>query len=127
MRFTESMFDYIFQTIPQLSKIVPVADKNGVVHEVNFQTPRQRVDYVQQIQKDSGIDVSQYMPEDEEQLRADILAKGHTWIGIETQGTATMIDYLYKKVTRPKIIGPAFIVNYPATMQPLARKSDINP
>jgi lysyl-tRNA synthetase, class II len=35
-----------------------------------------------------------------------------------------MIDYLYKKVTRPKIIGPAFIYNYPKTMQPLARTSD---
>jgi len=38
-----------------------------------------------------------------------------------------MIDYLYKKVTRPKIIGPAFIYNYPKTMQPLARTSDCNP
>ncbi|MBP6256801.1 hypothetical protein KA405_03660 [Patescibacteria group bacterium] len=38
-----------------------------------------------------------------------------------------MIDYLYKKVTRPKIVGPAFIYNYPKTMQPLARQSDLNP
>jgi len=35
-----------------------------------------------------------------------------------------MIDYLYKKVLRPKITGPAFIYNYPKTMQPLARQSD---
>ena len=35
-----------------------------------------------------------------------------------------MIDYLYKKVTRPQITGPAFIYNYPKTMQPLARQSD---
>ena len=40
------------------------------------------------------------------------------------QATATMIDYLYKKVTRPNIVGPAFIFNYPKTMQPLARVSD---
>jgi lysyl-tRNA synthetase class 2 len=38
-----------------------------------------------------------------------------------------MIDYLYKKVTRPHIVGPAFIYNYPKTMQPLARTSDKNP
>lgn len=38
----------------------------------------------------------------------------------------TLIDYLYKKVTRPKILGPAFIYNYPRTMQPLARVSDEN-
>jgi lysyl-tRNA synthetase class 2 len=36
----------------------------------------------------------------------------------------TLIDYLYKKVLRPSIIGPAFIYNYPKLMQPLARQSD---
>ena len=35
-----------------------------------------------------------------------------------------MIDYLYKKVLRPGSVGPAFIYNYPKTMQPLARQSD---
>jgi len=35
-----------------------------------------------------------------------------------------MIDYLYKKVLRPSIVWPAFVYNYPKTMQPLARASD---
>jgi lysyl-tRNA synthetase class 2 len=39
----------------------------------------------------------------------------------------TLIDYLYKKVLRPSITGPAFVYNYPKTMQPLARQSDANP
>lgn len=104
MIFTERMFDYIFEKLPELKKTITVSDKEGNPREVNFQTPWQRVDYVQQILSDSGIDVSIYGPEDEEKLRADILAKGHTWVGIETQATATMIDYLYKKVTRPKIV-----------------------
>lgn len=43
---------------------------------------------------------------------------------MDTQATATMIDYLYKKVLRPSIVGPAFVYNYPKTMQPLARQSD---
>ena len=38
-----------------------------------------------------------------------------------------MIDYLFKKVLRPSIVGPAFVYNYPRTMQPLARVSDENP
>ena len=38
-----------------------------------------------------------------------------------------MIDYLYKKVLRPRIVGPAFVYNYPKTMQPLARTSDTHP
>lgn len=46
---------------------------------------------------------------------------------MEAMGTTTLIDYLYKKVLRPKIISPTFIYNYPVIMQPLARMSDINP
>ena len=42
-------------------------------------------------------------------------------------GTTTLIDYLYKKVTRPSIIQPTFVYNYPKAMQPLARVSDKNP
>jgi hypothetical protein len=37
-------------------------------------------------------------------LRADIIASGHKWEGMEKQAVATMIDYLYKKVLRPSIV-----------------------
>jgi hypothetical protein len=37
-------------------------------------------------------------------LRDDIVAAGHKWEGMDKQGTATMIDYLYKKVLRPSIV-----------------------
>lgn len=124
MTFTEAMFDYIFEHIPELQKTISVTDKNGVSKEVSFQTPWQRIDYISQIKTDSGIDVSVYMTGDEDKLRNDIKAAGHQWDGLDTQGLTTMIDYLYKKVTRPKIVGPSFIVNYPKLMQPLARISD---
>ncbi len=124
MRFTEEMFDYIFTNIPELKKTIQVTDKQGVWKEVSFNTPRKRIDYVAQIKQDSGIDVSSYDRHDEERLRWDILAAWHTWEGIEKQGVTTMIDYLYKKVTRPQIVGPAFMMNYPKLMQPLARVSD---
>lgn len=126
MAFTEAMFDYIFTQLPALKKVISVTDKNGVTKEVNFQTPWPRIDYIAQIKKDSGIDVSTYMDGDEDKLRNDIKSAGHTREWIETQGLTTMIDYLYKKVTRPKIVWPAFIVNYPKLMQPLARISDQN-
>ncbi len=127
MRFTEQMFDYLFANIPQLRKKIQVVDKAWATKEVDFQTPWQRVDYIAQVLADSGIDVSAYWPEDEQTLRDLIKSKWFVWEGLDVQTTATMIDYLYKKVTRPKIIGPAFIYNYPKTMQPLARPSDADP
>lgn len=127
MAFTEQMFDYIFEKIPELKKEVLVKDKNGNEKMVNFATPWQRIDYIAGVKEKCGIDVSKYGPEDEEKLRAEIKKSGYTWEGIDTQVTATMIDYLYKKVLRPGIVGPAFVYNYPKTMQPLARASDENP
>jgi len=104
MVFTEAMFDYIFAHIPALKKTLSVTDKDGVSKEVNFQTPWPRIDYIAQIKKDSGIDVSAYTDGDDDRLRGDIIATGHQRDNIQNQGLATMIDYLYKKVSRPKIV-----------------------
>jgi len=124
MDFTEKMFDFVFDKIPEFNKIINIADKDWNIREVNFQTPRDRIDYVEQVKKDSWIDVSIYEEDDEWKLRQDILEKWLHREWIHEQGLTTMIDYLYKKVTRPKIVWPAFIYNYPKTMQPLARGND---
>lgn len=127
MKYTEEMFDFVFSKIPELSREVEVKDKEGNQKKVNFQTPWARIDYIAGVKEKSGIDVSLYGPQDEEILRTEIKKAGYTWEGIEKQVTATMIDYLYKKVLRPGITGPAFVYNYPKTMQPLARGNDENP
>ncbi len=127
IRFTEDMFNYLFDNMPQLSRTIKVADKSWNIKEVTFGRKREKIDYIDRIKSDSGIDVSIYSPEDEQTLRDLIKSKWYNWDWLDKQTTATMIDYLYKKVTRPKILGPAFIYNYPKTMQPLARTSDNNP
>ena len=127
IEFTEKLFNYLFDTIPELKRTIQVADKEWVVREVTFGQTRERIDYIERIKQDSGIDVSLYGPEDESTLRELIKSQWFDRKGLDVQTTATMIDYLYKKVTRPKIIWPAFIYNYPKTMQPLARTSDENP
>ncbi len=127
MKFTEDMFDYIFENISELNKVVQVKDKEGNEKTVDFSTPWPRIDYIEWVKNACGIDVSKYGPEDEKELREEIKKAGHSWEGMDIQATATMIDYLYKKVLRPGIVGPAFVYNYPKTMQPLARTSDENP
>lgn len=127
MKFTEDMFAYIFEKIPELKKQIQVKDKQGNTKSVDFSNKWERINYVEWVKKACGIDVSQYKPEDEDKLRKEIQQAGHSWEWIEKQATATMIDYLYKKVLRPSIVWPAFVYNYPKTMQPLARQSDENP
>lgn len=127
MKFAEKMFEYIFDKIPEFKKEVMVKDKQWNERLVNFQTPWQRIDYVEGIKKVCSIDVSKYFIGDEEKLRADIKAVWVEFEGMNQMVVPTLIDYLFKKVLRPSIVGPAFVYNYPKTMQPLARQNDENP
>lgn len=125
MNFAEKLFDYIFDSL-KLNRKLNVKDKEWVIKEVDFTTPWQRIDYVEQIKKDSWIDVSKYWSDDTQKLLNDIKS---VWIQFEWMDkmfAPTLIDYLYKKVTRPKILGPVFLYNFPSAMQPLARINDKN-
>lgn len=43
---------------------------------------------------------------------------------IEDLGYGNLIDYLYKKVARPKILGPLYLTEHPVSLSPLARLKD---
>jgi len=126
MKFTEAMFDYIFNHT-DLKREVNITDKEGNTKFVNFKTPWERIDYIEWVKKASGINIKEYTNEDADKLRLDIKAKWIEFEGMDIMWTPTLIDYLFKKVLRPSIIWPAFIYNYPRTMQPLARQNDKNP
>jgi lysyl-tRNA synthetase, class II len=126
MRFTERMFDFIFKNIPEIKKEIMIQDKNWNEKLVNFSTPWQRIDYVEGVKEACWIDVSKYFIGDEKKLISDIKAAWVEFEWMDNMVVPTLIDYLYKKVLRPWIVWPAFVYNYPKTMQPLARQSDEN-
>ncbi len=125
MQFTEKMFDYIFDKM-WLNKKIKIKDKDWQEKIVDFKTPWRRIDYIAWVKEKSWINIEIYSTKDENKLREDIKKAWYKWEWIDKQATSTMIDYLYKKVLRPSIIWPAFVYNYPKTMQPLARESDNN-
>ena len=45
----------------------------------------------------------------------------------KTMGKARLIDAIYKKTIRPKLIQPSFLVNHPVLVSPLAKRSDKDP
>ena len=73
------------------------------------------------------MNITSYTIDGADKLRADIRTKGIEFEGMDAMGTMTLIDYLYKKVLRPTITGPAFIYNYPSIIAPLARITDEDP
>jgi len=79
IKFTESMFDYIFDTM-KLDRKIKIRDKEGVEKTVDFTTPWKRIDYIAGVKEQSGIDIAKYSAEDADKLRADIKAAGHNWV-----------------------------------------------
>jgi len=104
---------------------VQIKNKDGELNEVDFTTPWKRIDFVELLKKDSGIDITKII--DVKILKAELKKKKIEIYGMENMGYSTLVDNLYKKVSRPKIIGPIFLYNYPKSLQPLARTNDKNP
>ncbi len=121
IRFTERLFDYLFTRL-NLPRQMMIKDREGNEHLVDWSTPWPRESYVELIKRDSGIDVMSYS--DADVLRAELRARGIEFDGMKSMGLTTLIDNLYKKVSRPKIMRPTVLVQYPKVLQPLARTSD---
>lgn len=86
-----------------------------------------RISFRELLLKDADIDIDQHTTRDA--LLAAIREKG---IEIEesiddTTSYGTLIDVLYKKVSRPKLVDPVFVTSHPIDISPLARKNDKNP
>jgi lysyl-tRNA synthetase class 2 len=123
MNFVEEMIKNIIKEL-DLNHIIPVEDKDGKVKKVDFNKKWKRINYVDLIKKDSGIDINEV--KEVKELKKLIKKKKIDIPDMNKMGYATLVDYLYKKVSRPKIVGPAFLYNYPKAIQPLARTNDKN-
>jgi len=60
---------------------------------------------------------------DELKLKAKQLGVDFT----DTDGLEKIMDNIYKKVCRPKLIQPTFIIDYPAAFSPFAKRKEENP
>ncbi len=125
MNFTEQMLTTVIEKCFGTLKI-KVRSRDGEDMEVDFTAPWKRLDFGELILRDSGIDIYA-VDEDADKLRAAIAKKKIVIEGAETMGYGNLCDYLYKKVSRPKLIDPCFVINHPASTKPLARRSDANP
>ncbi|MDJ0975024.1 MAG: lysine--tRNA ligase [Planctomycetota bacterium] len=120
MRFTEGLIVHLLDELLGTRQI-----KYGD-HLIDFTPPWSRVSFRELIQRDAGLDYEDYP--DAASLRAEIQKRG---IELERDdldklGRGTLIDLLYKKVSRPKLVNPVFLTGHPIDLSPLARKNDEN-
>ena len=87
---------------------------------LNFKAPWPRIDYREVVLKESGVDIDLYPTK--ENMQKIVAEKG---IKVDPKaGRGRLIDQLYKKLVRPKLIQPSFLINQPLDISPLAKKKD---
>ncbi len=72
----------------------------------------------------SGIDIDKH--KDSVELR-EVIAARHIDLENPDAGRGSLIDQLYKKTARRRLVNPTFIVRHPTDLSPLARMSDDDP
>ncbi|MFC0418902.1 lysine--tRNA ligase [Cytobacillus solani] len=79
------------------------------------------------ILKDTGVDIDLFP--DVKNLYQETLRKNINLgqLDIESLGRGNYIDHLYKKMCRPKLVKPTFLIKHPIDLSPLARANDLNP
>lgn len=125
MNFTEAMLRYLIKELMGTLQ-VKIQSRDGELVEVDFEPAWPRIDFAGLIKKDCGINIFDYT-DDADALRAAIKKEGIQFDDMDRMGYGNLCDYLYKKVSRPHLIQPCFVINHPASMKPLARRSDENP
>lgn len=125
MAFTEKL---IIETLNALhgSLKVQCPDHEGKEQLINFTPPWPRLHFSELIMKDSGIDILEYY-QNAAGLRSAIRAKKLQIDRMDTMSYGNLCDALYKKVSRPLLIQPAFVIRHPVDTKPLARRNDQDP
>ncbi|MBA4336558.1 lysine--tRNA ligase [bacterium] len=124
MKFTEEMFEFLL-TKTKGTLEIEIADREGKMTKVNFKTPWEKISMRDLIKRDCGIDINEQKTEKD--LLKAIKAKKIIIEDAEKLGRGNLIDNLYKKVSRPNIVGPLFLIQHPTDLSPLARRNDENP
>jgi lysyl-tRNA synthetase class 2 len=122
MNFTEQLLKHL---INKICGGLTIRYENT---DISFDGDWPRISFRDLIFKDCEIDINLFVTKEE--LLAEIKAKGITFeddVDVKKAGRGTLVDLLYKKVSRPSLINPVFVIHHPLDLSPLARKNDANP
>lgn len=90
--------------------------------EIDWSRKWPRLDYCQLFIKLAGLDPLKTSISDLYQKAEELKLKPE-----KNLGKARLIDMIYKKTVRPTLIQPAFLINLPVLISPLAKRSEKNP
>jgi lysyl-tRNA synthetase, class II len=114
------MVEKLFKTIVQnvTGGLTSVYETN----RINWDGEWPKFDYFELFQKETGLDLNLATLEDLQKKAKELHLKFD-----DREGKGRLIDLIYKKTVRPKLIQPCFLVGHPIEISPLAKSDIKNP
>ncbi|MGV8130772.1 MAG: lysine--tRNA ligase [Candidatus Pacearchaeota archaeon] len=120
MEFTEELFNRLRKSLDIKESIEYRGNK------ISLKTPFKRITFRDLLIKESGIDIDK--TNTFESLKKAIADKKIKDINLsECHHYGALLDELYKRVARPKLIQPTFLTHYPVEMIALAKRNEKDP
>jgi lysyl-tRNA synthetase class 2 len=120
IKFTEELFDLLRKNLGFKDTIQYQGKK------INLKTPFKRVKFRDLILKETGIDIDK--ENDFKKLEKAIKNKKIQSVDIAgCEHYGALLDEIYKRVVRPRIIQPTFLTHYPVEMIALAKRNEKDP
>lgn len=120
IQWTEEMIKTIAINVIGKS-IFTVYDKEGNPTEVNFDGIWPRVTFASLVKENAGIDITTITVDE---ARKVAVKWGMKEEEAKNTGRGNLLDFIYKKSSRVKIINPTFVTNFPGELKPLAIQNE---
>jgi lysyl-tRNA synthetase class 2 len=120
MAWTKEMIQEVAQKVCG-KEIFTVYDNDGNQHEIDLSADWKQVRFDELLKTYADLDI--HTASDDE-----IKAKAHEY-GVpkeeqEARSRASLLDAIYKKSARSKLIQPTFVTHYPSALKPLAQQNE---
>jgi lysyl-tRNA synthetase class 2 len=114
-KWTEEMFHHIVEKcLP--SRVVQVMNKNGDMVDVDLGAKFDEKRFPELLMEHAGVDMFHDSMEKLQKIAKEVGVEKITGVG-----RANLLDDIYKKTARAKLIQPTFVFDYPEDLKPLAR------
>ena len=120
MEWTEEMLKNVALNVVGKTNFT-VYDKEGKAQEVNFDGVWPRVTFGQLLKDNANLDIATITLED---TRTHAVKWGMPEDEAKVTGRGNLLDHIYKKSSRLKIINPTFVTNFPGDLKPLAQQNE---
>lgn len=100
--------------------VFKVYDKDGNETQVDFAGDWPKISFGELVKENAGIDIATITLED---ARKEAVKWGMDEKEAQTTGRGNLLDHIYKKSARHKIINPTFVTNFPGDLKPLAQQN----